>query len=108
MTKLTEEEIAVFDGFCAMMRANLEANAHKGGWSKDQSEALLARVKEELAELEEELSRGPSKAIPARIVSEAADVALMIMMVADVATRDRKGRPLLPIVVRLSPPEMGK
>ena len=47
------------------------------------------------AELEKELAYGSSGAIPQRIASEAADVALMVMMVADVATRDRKGHPRL-------------
>lgn len=65
-----------------MMRKLDQHKAAKGGregWIRDRSKRLLERAREELKELEEELS----KAKMSSIVDEAADVANMVMMVAD-------------------------
>jgi NTP pyrophosphatase (non-canonical NTP hydrolase) len=67
----------------ARMEEMLMANAHKGGrgnWIKDDPRDLLARVRQEIDELEAALSAGAS---PKTVWEEAADVANMVAMVAD-------------------------
>lgn len=65
------------------MLQKLLANAHKGGpegWENDDVIDLRERVKEELKELDEAISKG---ADPEIVRAEASDVANMVMMVAD-------------------------
>ena len=67
--------------FSGVMEERLRANDHKGGWSHCSQRFLLARIFEEIFELEAAIENG---AIPADIESEAADVANFAMMLADV------------------------
>lgn len=88
MTTRAEEHAAV-SRFTFHMLSKLRANAWKGDWLDDDAESLLARAKEELSELEEALAalpRGPMQL--RKIIREAADVANMVMMVADLCERD--------------------
>jgi hypothetical protein len=67
----------------ARMEEMLNVNAHKGGrgmWLNDDPRDLLARVRQEVDELEEALAAGAS---PKTVWEEAADVANMAAMVAD-------------------------
>lgn len=67
----------------AWMLDKLLANAHKGGpegWENDEVLDLRERVNEELKEFDEAISK---HADPAIVRAEAADVANMVMMVAD-------------------------
>lgn len=75
----------VVRAFAEAMERELRENEHKGGrdaWRKCYAEDLLDRVKEETNELAGEVCR--LKPDPQRALSEAADVANMAMMVADV------------------------
>lgn len=70
--------------FARLMEQELLANDHKGGWQNDNPRALAARVVEEAHELLDACSiRGVEKRRE-RVAEEAADVANMAMMVADV------------------------
>lgn len=71
--------------FSGVMEERLRANDHKGGWSHCSQRFLLARIFEEVFELEAAIENG---AIPADIESEAADVANFAMMLADVCGGD--------------------
>ncbi len=63
----------------------LDENTHKSGWSNDSPLALLDRVSEELIELRQAVARRIADGgEEERIGHEAADVANMAMMVADV------------------------
>lgn len=86
-SKLTAQEIETFESFCVLMRQKLEDNAYKGGWLTDDRHYLLGRATAELGELAEEVNKPVTDADAT--VYEAADVALMVMMVADVTTRRR-------------------
>ena len=107
-----EERWPTVASFAKIMRAKLDDNAHKGGWSTDAPHLLVARVIDETAELLDVL--GPDEKArdafdmaieylgnaaaklrrygaflecrgrPHEIRNEAADVANMVMMVADV------------------------
>lgn len=71
------------DAWRKVMLAKLLSNAHKGGpegWENDDVIDLRERVKEELKELDDAISHHRD---PAAIRAEAADVANMVMMVAD-------------------------
>lgn len=77
---LTAAEIDTFWWFVDLMKLKLSLNAHKGGWQNESIDYLLRRLHEELRELDDGL------ALP-RADHEAADVANMAMMVADVWRR---------------------
>jgi NTP pyrophosphatase (non-canonical NTP hydrolase) len=68
--------------FIQEMEKKLEANDHKGGWENCTNGYLCNRLKEECVELFKEISyQGPN------IVNEAADVANIAMMIADIARK---------------------
>lgn len=70
--------------FAALMEKKLAANDHKGGWSTDDVDALLARLDEELVELKTALAdvgKGNGAAVVAAF--EAVDVANFAMMITD-------------------------
>lgn len=83
--------------FAVAMEAKLAANRHKGdreGWLYDEVYSLMGRVREEILELERAVWPGTKGRIRGRIgiatgdelddvLHEAADVANMVMMVAD-------------------------
>lgn len=98
--------------FAEAMERKLRANDWKGGWKNDYASSLFIRVIEELIELVPLVIDDDEKAVivlleavadrlehtssregsPRRVLGEAADVANMIMMVADV----RGALPVLP------------
>ena len=66
--------------FGSAMRGKLKANQHKGnraGWRTDSPQALLRRLREEVAELEHAVATGGD------VRKESADVGNFAMMVAD-------------------------
>lgn len=66
--------------FAKHMERKLRANEHKGGWLEDDHWDLFKAASDELSELNEAMSRPDDE----KIIEEAADVANMVMMVADV------------------------
>lgn len=72
--------------FADQMERKLRDNDHKGGWHGDTLEDLAERAEEELVELHEAIEES-SGADVSRVIDEAADVANMVMMVADNARR---------------------
>lgn len=78
------EESIVANAFLSHMRQRLDANADKGrlGWREGITIFdLLDKLHEEERELVEELAQAPVDTD--RVVEEAADVAVVVMMVAD-------------------------
>ena len=71
-------ESAVRD-FSVHMKHKMLLSRHRHHWSVNTPEWLLSRARDELAELEEAIESGDRKAI----VSEAADVAIFMMFIAD-------------------------
>lgn len=65
--------------FAERMEKQLAANDHKGHWADCDSEWLLARARDELAELEQAILDCDSEAIR----NEAADAANFCMMICD-------------------------
>lgn len=75
--------------FAVLMERELRANDFKGGWSRDTAVSLCRRVQEEAQELSQEMPHhAQQRNLPIdkrrKIAEEAADVANMAMMVADV------------------------
>lgn len=73
--------------FARAMEAKLRLNAHKGTWKEDDPFDLLARVVDEIDELDvaiEEYSGGPTEETRKAVLSEAADVANFCLFTADV------------------------
>lgn len=72
-------------GFAEAMEAILRKNDDKGGWDRCDMGYLLARLKEETAELEEALRKGVNLSTPMnrKIRKEACDVANFCMMIFD-------------------------
>jgi NTP pyrophosphatase (non-canonical NTP hydrolase) len=66
--------------FAQCMERELRDNDHKTGWSDMTHAQLLARLRQETAELTRAIAAVKS---PETIVSEAADVANFAMMIAD-------------------------
>lgn len=99
--------------FALLMEAELRANDHKPGWKSDRPFDLAWRIREEADELRHLIidtrswlltpaeldapGRGGLKSIRERIASEAADIANMAMMTADVSG-------VLPTRVPVTPP----
>lgn len=81
MKKHEPEINQALDRWTETMRAKLIENRHKGGWRNCSVSALLRRVHEELGELVEAVMNDEAME---HIDAEAADVANMAMMVADV------------------------
>jgi NTP pyrophosphatase (non-canonical NTP hydrolase) len=67
--------------FAQLMEKELRANDHKSGWRSMKTKWLLARIKDEVAELEAALASGDVD----KIASECADVGNFAMMLADKA-----------------------
>lgn len=67
--------------FAFAMEGRLRENDHKGGWQESDWRYLMARLREEIAELEDAHYHAYPKA---EISREAADVANFAMMIADV------------------------
>jgi hypothetical protein len=74
--------------FAQMMELKLKANDHKGGWQNCSPLFLLGRLKEETAELEQEIRKW-FLADKEQIIKEAVDVANFAMMIADLARREK-------------------
>lgn len=75
------------EAFADAMEAQLRANDHKRGWKNDQPGDLMARVFDEVAELDSAVAGllvRRTAATPATLLKEAADVANFAMMIADV------------------------
>lgn len=87
------------EAFAQAMERKLLANDHKGGWRCDDPHALLDRLHDEAAELdnirhlmhacvirraEYPVGQGDPSIHAARVLDEAADVANFAMMIADV------------------------
>jgi NTP pyrophosphatase (non-canonical NTP hydrolase) len=68
------------DAFAAAMNAELDANAHKGGWNECDVGYLRTRLHQEVAELCRAIDRRESSE---RVLSECADVANFAMMVSE-------------------------
>jgi hypothetical protein len=74
MTRSSAYEDRALEGFAELVRTKLRANAHKGEWSDVEPRWLLARLREEVRELEVALDELP-QALDARAVQlECADV----------------------------------
>jgi len=75
------------DRFVERLRANLGTpkNVAKGDWRDMSYYELLTRLRDELAELQEEIDHGPQGSI----VMEACDVAAFAFMIADKAAERR-------------------
>lgn len=86
--------------FAEQMEAKLRENDHKGGWHNDRPHALLERVWQEAGEVEQALRRGHYT----DVIREAADVANMVMMVAD---HYRVGGPSRDSGKTVTPPALG-
>lgn len=65
------------------MVIKLEKNNHKGGWNSCNNTFLMNRMREELVELTDAISRRDLE----HIINEAADVANFAMMIADNAQK---------------------
>ncbi len=72
--------------FAIAMEEKLRANDHKGGWEEEPPADLYEHLQEEVEELGEAIGYGITGQCDDRklILAEAADVANMAMMVADV------------------------
>lgn len=86
--------------FALLMERELRANDHKRGWKEDQSIDLARRVMEEAQELLEVTPHNQRLPEyypfdPTKVAEEAADVANMAMMVADVCGCLRSSRTIL-------------
>lgn len=83
-----EEEAAIVEDLSIMIRGKLRANAHKASWREYPTdlEYLLKRLKQEVAELEEEIDLRPLR--PAKIRLECADVGALAAMIADLALQE--------------------
>lgn len=66
--------------YAEAMEAELKENDHKGGWKDCSIEFLVSKLHEEVDELIEAVCYGT----PERILSEAADIGNIAMMIADV------------------------
>ena len=80
--------------FAIEMEERLRANDYKGGWKNELPQFLIARVREELEELDEAVDRIRANCLEDELADnvwhEAADVANFAMMVADAATGVRE------------------
>lgn len=98
------------DRFAAFMRQKLDENEHKGGWECEDEDWLLDRIQQELNELREAWEAKPRGSAArtewrTRIVREAADVANMAMMLADVCGALPVGQPALAEAVAKGEPD---
>ncbi len=79
----SEEPRQAVRDFALLMEQRLQANDYKGGWGGCESAWLFKRLLEEVFELEEALNTGTN------VQHEAADVANIAMMMADIASSSR-------------------
>lgn len=83
--------------FSEEMERKLKENDHKGGWDKDAIPSMIARLKEEVQELEDVVAKAMKTPeydpVPVELVQETAneaiDIANFAMMIWDLATRKR-------------------
>lgn len=68
--------------FAEQMELRLRRNDHKGGWSNCTHSYLKRRLRNEVSELEHELTLVENNEM---VIHEAADVANFAMMIADIA-----------------------
>lgn len=78
MNDLRPEVVA----FAVAMEKELRENDHKGGWKTEGISYFIEKLHEEVNELTKAL--GDIKATKRRVLSEAADVANIAMMLADI------------------------
>lgn len=102
MLRLTDEDLNVYlrpelRSFVINMEDEMRANDHKGkdGWKHNSLDHLLNHLMDEVRELHAAMTKARTRTEQARytedVVSEAADVANVAMMVADVARRNTNG-----------------
>lgn len=80
--------------FARAMEAKLRLNAHKGTWKEEDPFDLLARVVDEIDELDmaiEAYSKDPKDDTKKEVLSEAADVANFCLFTADVCGSLKEG-----------------
>ena len=79
--------------FAREMEDRLRANDYKGGWKSEFPQWLIARIRDELEELNAAVDRIRANGLESDLVEnvwhEAADVGNFAMMVADAATQHR-------------------
>lgn len=85
---LTEAELDEPYRFADLMRIKLERNVHKGTWRTCSLDYLRMRLLEEISEL---LMAVKMKETQETVAFEAADVANLAMMIADVYARTEGG-----------------
>ena len=77
--------------FAEEIERKLRENDHKGGWSNEFPQWLLARAQEELNELDDAVdairANGISEERTAHVRAEAVDVVNFVMMVTEQATK---------------------
>lgn len=78
---MSDERWSEVDVFARVMKRELDANADKGGWQNTGQWELLDHLEEEVRELRQVMASGKGWEA---VLEEAADVANMAMMVADV------------------------
>ncbi len=66
--------------FAFRMQEKLDINEHKGHWQNYSFEFLIKRLKEELEEVEQAISKNKSERC---VIDKCADVANFMMMIAD-------------------------
>lgn len=74
--------------FANEMEKQLKLNEHKGGWQNSSYGYLIAKINEEIKELELELEAEILNY--QRIIKEAADVGNFAMMIADVTKKNKE------------------
>lgn len=71
--------------FAETMEKKLRQNDHKGGWNNEEHDFLWSKLVEEISEFRMQCYKR-SKKNDKKILNEAADVANIIMMIADICT----------------------
>ena len=73
----------IVEEFANVMEDVLKENDHKGGWDNMDIEAMLFRLHEEVAELEDEILLWTREIDAAKVRKEAADIANFAMFIYD-------------------------
>ena len=99
---VVREELESLRAFSLHMLRKMQENRHKGGWKGDLPRRLLARLREEVEELEGAVSRWEAApgierteevaVLAEQVAREAADVANFSLFVADVCGGLAKAR----------------
>lgn len=80
------EENEIVEDLSIMMRGKLRANCHKPSWRSGTTfDYLLERLRQEVAELEEEISKENFR--PGKVRMECADAANILAMISDLSLR---------------------